>query len=79
MKITRCSNAGADMADALSKADFRRFWSLSDGAGFDCPVEPAWVPVSLIAWLESPCPDEGLGQRILGEISLRTDVLGFSV
>jgi hypothetical protein len=79
VKITRCSTAGADMADALSKADFTRFWSLSDGAGFDCPVGPAWVPVSLVAWLESPCPDEGLGQRILGEISLRTCVLGYSV
>ena len=79
VKITRCSNAGADMADALSKADFARFWGLCDGSGFDCPLEPAWVPVSLIAWLESPCPDEGLGQRILGEISQRTGVLGYSV
>ena len=79
VKITRCSNAGADMADALSKADFGRFWSLCDRYNFDCPLEPAWVPVSLVAWLESPCPDEGLGQRILGEISLRTGVLGYSV
>ena len=79
IKITRCSNAGADMADALSKADFRRFWSLNDAAGFFCGVEPAWVPVNLLAWLDAPCPDEGLGQRILGELALRTDVLGLSL
>ena len=79
VKITRCSNAGADMADALSKADFGRFWGLNDVAGFRCGVEPAWVPVNLLAWLEAPCPDEGLGQRILEELALRTDVLGLSL
>ena len=74
-KISRCSNAGADMADALSKADFGRFWATNNSEGFNCSLEPSWVPVNLLAWLESPCVDEGLGARILGEIGLRADLL----
>ena len=68
VKITRCSNAGADMADALSKADFPRFWSIHDKCGYNCPVGPDWVPVSLVAWLEAPARDDSLGDRILCEI-----------
>lgn len=75
VKILRCSNPGADMADALSKADFGRFWATNDSVRFDCPLEPCWVPVNLVAWLEAPSVDEGLGDRILGEIGQRTNLL----
>lgn len=75
VKITRCSNPGADMADAISKADFNRFWAINAIAEFGCPCEQAWVPVSLLSWLENPCTDDKLGDRILGEIGQRTSLL----
>ena len=68
VKITRCSNAGADMADALSKADFDRFWQLDALSGMGCGIEQAYVPVSLLAWLEHPVPVEDLGQRIVADL-----------
>ena len=68
VKITRCSNAGANMADALSKADFDRFWQLDALSGMGCGIEQAYVPVSLLAWLEHPVPVEDLGQRIVADL-----------
>ena len=68
VKILRCSSPGADMADALSKADFSRFWSTNNSEDFGCPLSPGWIPVSLLSWLEAPSVDEALGSRILGEI-----------
>ena len=75
VKITRCSNTLADMADALSKADFSRFWATNDAEGLACGLEQAWVPRSLLLWLEDPCLDEGLGSRILAELNLFTELL----
>ena len=75
VKITRCSNPGADMADALSKADFHRFWSLNHAAGFHCLEEQAWVPLALRRWLEFPVPDEALADRLLVEIGQRALLL----
>ena len=75
VKILRCSSPGADMADALSKADFGRFWSTNDSEDFGCPLNPGWIPVSLLSWLEAPSVAEALGSRILGEIGQHCQLL----
>ena len=74
-KILRCSTALAGMADALSKADFRRFRSLASSEGLGLPLEPLRVPVALRAWLEDPVPDWGLGERLLQEIERRGEAV----
>jgi hypothetical protein len=78
-KVTRCSSAGTVMADALSKAQFRKFREVAQVS--DCgplPLDPAWVPVSILAWLQNPRPDDDLGEKILRELAVRTAVLGYS-
>ena len=78
VKVTRCSTPLADMADALSKAAFPRFWNLVHSANLALPLEPGWVPSSLLKWIASPKYDEDLGHKILSEISGRTNVLGYT-
>ena len=79
LKISRCSTPLADMADALSKCAFQRFWDIANVGGFqDLPIGPAWVPVSLTAWLDAPAPDDTLGEKILSELAKRTLVLGYN-
>ena len=73
-KITRCSNDGSEMADSLSKGAFMRFHAQAKQAGWDIPLEMAWVPTALKAWISNPLPDDFLGQRILSELSLYTPV-----
>ena len=68
VKITRCSTAEADMADALSKSDMPRFWGLADRSAFQLPLHPAEVPLELEKWLRFPCEDDGLGERLLDEM-----------
>ena len=63
------------MADALSKADFRRFRSLASSEGLGLPLEPLRVPVTLRAWLADPVPDWGLGERLLQEIERRGEAV----
>lgn len=76
-KITRCSTPLADMADALSKCAFTRFWDLSKSAGFSSlPIDPAWIPSALVSWVNDPIPDDNLGDKILFELAKRTLVLG---
>lgn len=78
-KITRCSTPLAVMADALSKADFPRFWGTAyQNSGFELGLEPAWVPPSLLRWVESPRPDDDLGLRILHDVASKGPVLGLS-
>jgi hypothetical protein len=69
-KVTRCSSAGTRMADALSKADFRRFRAEPAGAT---------VPLSMMAWVARPVIEDELGTRILRELA-RTglDLPGYS-
>jgi hypothetical protein len=75
-KITRCSTVGADMADALSKADFKRFRGAGVAAQWPLAVAPAWVPPHLLAWLADPRADSELGTRILDDIKEFGAVLG---
>ena len=79
MKITWCSTPLADMADALSKCAFSRFRDIAFAAGFtSLPLEPAWIPAPITAWLLDPVPDDFLGDKILRELAKRTLVLGFN-
>ena len=74
-KITRCSTTQADMADALSKGAFNRFWDISRESSSDLNIEPAWIPPQLTAWLENPQEDDRLGDRILAGIGRKTRLL----
>ena len=79
VKITRCSTPLASMADALSKADFSCFWSTAyQNGGFNLGLDPAWVPPSLLQWIEYPKPDDLLGHKILLELAKKGPVLGYS-
>lgn len=75
LKITRCSTPEAEMADALSKGAFDRFWQIAKTAHSELSLEPAWVPPQLTSWLENPREDEQLGDRILAEIGRRVKLL----
>jgi hypothetical protein len=65
------------MADALSKADFKRFRAEPEGAALR--PEPATVPLALMAWVARPVIEDELGTRILRELA-RTgmDLPGYS-
>ena len=76
-KITRCSTGLADMADALSKAAWPRFWMLAEQLeGVQLPQEPLQVPAELLRWIQAPKEDFGLGTRLLKELSNSGAVLG---
>ena len=75
-KILRCSTPLATMADALSKADFLKFWSLSSQLNLNLPVSQAWVSPALLAWIQNPIPDDYLSDRILSDIAKHSLVLG---
>jgi hypothetical protein len=79
VKITRCSTAGAEMADALSKADFKRFRETAGGQHWPLAVGPAWVSPQLLAWLSNPRADDNLGDRVLADIARRGAVLGVNL
>jgi hypothetical protein len=75
-KITRCSSDGAEMADALSKADFNRFRRTAGAAGWALQCGPARVSGHLLAWLANPVEDDQLGVRLLKDIAAEAPVLG---
>jgi hypothetical protein len=75
-KIMRCSTTGADMADALSKAEFARFRRTGVMAGWPLDVAPVAVPGQLLHWLADPVADSELGTRLLLEIKKSGQVLG---
>ena len=65
-KITRCSNAPAEQADALSKGEFTRFARLWKG---ELP-EARKFPRVLLKWLANPDPEFPLGVEICRELRL---------
>jgi len=73
-KITRCSNAGARIADHLSKGRLAPARSEALQAGFQMQNEPGRLPRALLLWLQKPCCDHSLGHNIVREIALRTPV-----
>jgi hypothetical protein len=78
LKITRCTGAGAKMADQLSKAHFRSFRETAAAAGWALQLEPARIPPALLRWLDRPVPDDQLGARILHEIGASRRLAGYS-
>ena len=79
-KIMRCSDEGSLMADALSKLATGRFWSSAGRSrGFDLPVDPLPVPAVLQQWVQGPSSDFGLAAEILLELSVVTELLGYSI
>ena len=77
-KILRCSTPLASMADALSKANFQKFWAINNEIQLNLPLNQAWVPPSLLLWINNPTPDDLLGDRILADISKQSLVLGLN-
>lgn len=77
-KITRCSSIETDMADALSKADFNRFWNLEARSNLQLPLDWAEIPSVLLKWCIHPKPDLQLGDRILEHLAKSTSILGYS-
>jgi len=78
VKITRCSNIGSDLADALSKADFSRFRRESQTAGMSMNLEPAVIPPRLLSWINKPEVDFQLANKILHELAGNERILGFN-
>ena len=72
--ISRCSNTGAEAADALSKCDMNRFMHNMP----DANIIPERVPAPLLRWLENPKPDRRLGHRILRNLAKRCSVLNYN-
>ena len=69
LKVTRCSDPWASMADALSKGALTRFTALKSAtAGADFPLLPLTVPKPLINWVKSPSPDWGLGDALTAHL-----------
>ena len=68
VKVRRCSNTGSVLADALSKAEFNSFRRTAAAAAWPINVGPASVPVTILAWLANPLPDDDLGGRIVSEL-----------
>ncbi len=67
-KTRRCSSKPAILADALSKANFRGFWTKRSR---DSNTEPYRVPPSILAWVANPKPDDELGTKVLRDLGLR--------
>lgn len=63
-KITRCSVDGAILADELSKGRFQAFFNKYPTSWTRDP-QPAWIPPAILAWIENPEVDHGLGDAIL--------------
>ena len=65
-KVTRCSEPLAVMADALSKADFAKFWAEAGQLGdLDLGSHPASIPGPIVAWIRNPRRDDELGDRLV--------------
>ena len=77
-KILRCSTPLASMADALSKANFPKFWEINNRIQLNLPLNQAWIPPSLLLWINNPTADDLLGDKILTDISRHSLVLGLN-
>ena len=77
-KIRRCSNTGAILADALSKANFNFFWAFARESQWPVLLEPARLPLPLLAWIDKPTPDMNLADKILVDLAKSNPILGYS-
>ena len=78
VKITRCSNNFAIMADSLSKGDFRRFRDTEKLENLRLPSEMQPIPKTVLKWVARPQIDDMLGHRILLELATQTEVLSYN-
>jgi hypothetical protein len=78
-KVTRCSNTGAVLADALSKGEFARARAVAQEENWQLQLEPARLPVSLLRWIAKPVPSDDLAADILAELATSIPVLNYSV
>jgi hypothetical protein len=79
LKITRCSEPGAKMADALSKARFSKFRHTAAEANWPLQTDPASIPATLLKWIDRPTVTDSLGHSILREISSYSPIPGYSL
>ena len=75
VKITRCVNAYATMADYISKGKFAEFKKIAKEEKLDLPVEWEPVPKALLKWIARPECDDLLGHKILLEMMEYTKIL----
>jgi hypothetical protein len=78
-KITRCSNAGAVLADHLSKANFIMFRQSAAEQQWHLNLEPAQIPVALLRWIDRPCQSDDLAHEILADLAKISPILNYSV
>ena len=77
-KITRCSNAYASMADAISKGKLSRCRQIAENQQIHFPAQMAWIPTAIKKWIVNPVEDDLLGHKILLELSQFTNVLSYN-
>ena len=78
VKIRRCSNAGAVIADQLSKGELATACATAETHGQPLQQEPARLDGPLLVWLQNPVVDDELGAKILRHLAQQTDILGYS-
>ena len=71
IKTKRCSTPAADIADALSKADWDRAWQQMPFRD----ANPGRIPPTILKWINNPVNDMDLGDKILCDMSDYTKVL----
>ena len=64
VEVTRCSSPGSIAADALSKSDFAKFFSVVP----DAELVPRVVPPAFTKWLARPTQDDELGRKVVLEL-----------
>ena len=79
MKVARCSNTGAIIADHLSKAEFREARQIATDNNIEMNLDPLKIPQSILKWACNPQPDDQLGARILEEIAKSREILGYNI
>ena len=77
-KVTRCSTAGAVLADLASKGRCKEMFQYAGAQGWRLDATPAAVPEVLLKWVCLPAVDDELGHRVLQYLaSTGVEVLGY--
>ena len=71
VKTRRCSGPAEEAADALSKGEWERAWALMPKKDKD----PGRIPREILAWVQNPTPDLRLGEKIVKDMSVYTNML----
>ena len=71
VKTRRCSGPFEEAADALSKGDWERAWEFMPHKHED----PGRIPRAILQWSSNPSPDLNLGEKVLQDMSMYTEVL----